>query len=144
MFWLQWFFTNQLVLFRRINMIFNFLCDVLYIVVCPYVLFYLVMVLSVLNYGFWFPLWYLQIVFLFLKSMLKLRVFNIWESFHCIILKYYSLSYDLFKTMSRIGHNMIGDTDDGHGYPYEHPFSLIVLQKLNFKIIFIRYHSTLA
>jgi len=67
-------------------------------------------------------------IFLFLKSTLKLRVFNRWESFQCIILKYYSLSYDLFKTMSRIGHTMIGDTDDGHGYPYEHPFSQIVLQ----------------
>jgi hypothetical protein len=56
---------------------------------------------------------------------------SLWIEGECDILcklNYYSLSYDLFKTMSRIGHKMISDTDDRHGYPYEHPFSHIVLQ----------------
>jgi len=46
--------------------------------------------------------------------------------------------------MSRIGSKMIGDADDGHIYPYDQPFSQIVLQYIDVKTRFIRQHSTVV
>ena len=45
----------------KFKLLFSFLCSVLQIIICPFVLFLLAIALSVFPiYGFWLPLWNLQ------------------------------------------------------------------------------------